>query len=97
MYIYCDLFILKFGKCLYENKDIQEYIFNYISCRMRELGRLIGEVKKIFEWGIQKIEDCFSFEKFNNVVLCVKFFVGFSEDIYMYVIFFFVLKIGYSF
>ncbi|XP_052680322.1 uncharacterized protein LOC128161127 [Crassostrea angulata] len=96
MYIYRDPLILKFGKRLYENKDIQEHTSNHISCRMRELGRLIGEAKKTPEWGIQKIEDCFSPEKFNNVVSCVKSLAGFSEDTHMYATPSLALKIGYS-
>lgn len=36
--IYKDPIILKFGKRLYENKDIQEHTSNHINCRMRELG-----------------------------------------------------------
>nr|XP_034302502.1 uncharacterized protein LOC117681563 isoform X1 [Crassostrea gigas] len=96
MYIYRDPLILKFGKRLYENKDIQEHTSNHISCRMVELGRLIGEAKKTPEWGIQKIEDCFSPEKFNNVVSCVKSLAGFSEDTHMYATPSLALKIGYS-
>lgn len=88
--------ILKFGRRLYENKHIQEHTANHISCRMRELGRLVIEARKHPTNNIFQFEHCLDPSKFNELILSIKSLAGFTDSTHMYTTPSLALKVGYS-
>ncbi|XP_060084134.1 uncharacterized protein LOC132563388 [Ylistrum balloti] len=90
-----DSLIMNFGKRLFDNKDIQEHTPNHINGRMRELGRLMLETRKLPS-PIFSLEDCLNPLNFYTIVSCVKSLAGFNEDTYFYTTPSLALKVGYS-
>ncbi|XP_060081302.1 uncharacterized protein LOC132560654 [Ylistrum balloti] len=90
-----DSLIMNFGRWLFDNKDIQEHTPNHISGRMRELGRLVMETRKLPS-PIFSLEDCLNPLNFYTIVSCVKSLAGFNEDTHFYTTPSLTLKVGYS-
>lgn len=90
-----DRLIMKFGDRLHFKHGHLRYRWQYIRERIREMGRLLVEVRKQVP-SVQGLADCIVPEHFHAVVKAVRCLCGFDEDEHVYSKPSLALKMGHS-
>ncbi|KAL1448369.1 hypothetical protein WDU94_012345, partial [Cyamophila willieti] len=88
-----DRLILKFGsRLLFKNKK-ESNIYHHVATKMRELGRLVDEMK---EYGIIYLQEAIAPQFFSKIVKAIKVICGFDPVTNMFKIPSLPTKIGFS-
>ena len=87
--------ITKYGEKLYQKHGHNTHMHHHISCKMRELARLVITVRKI-DPSVTWLADCLIPAKFDTVVRAVRELCGFVEGTNKYKTPSLALKLGHS-
>lgn len=90
-----DSLILLFGQRKWDRKDADEHTANTVSCKMRELGRLLLACRELGN-KITSIDNCLKPGNFNSVINAVKHVAGFDEATRKYKTPTLAMSLGYS-
>jgi len=75
-----DSLIILFGERAFYSKDLEEHTPNTISCRLRELGRLLQCLRRKSEMKISSITQALHPSIFDTILQCVREIAGFDEE-----------------
>jgi hypothetical protein len=90
-----DTLIVKIGEKLYQKHGHLTHLYNHVSQKMRELGRLLISLRE-FDEDIHSLEDAIQPQKFPAVVKCTRTLCGYKEDTNSYANPSLALKLGHS-
>ncbi|XP_070178264.1 uncharacterized protein [Littorina saxatilis] len=91
-----DSLIIKFGSRLFYKKDVEEHTRGNISSRLRELGRLVLELKAKSEMKVASLKQALDPIHFDLVIETVRAMAHFEEPSHAYKKGNLALKLGYS-
>ena len=74
-----DHLIILYGERSFYRKDLEEHTHNIISCRMRELGRLLKCLREKSEMKIPSLTQALHPSNFDIVLQCVRHLADFDE------------------
>ena len=74
-----DPLITSYGEKLFQKHGHLEHLHQHISCKMRELARLVTAARKL-DSGVTWLAECLSPDKFDMVVKAVKELCGFAQE-----------------
>ena len=74
-----DSLIILYGERSFYKKDLEEHTHNIVSCRMRELGRLLQCLRRNSEMKIASLTQALHPSNFNTVLQCVRELADFDE------------------
>ena len=90
-----DPLITSYGEKLFQKHGHLEHLHQHISCKMRELARLVTAARKL-DSGVTWLAECLSPDKFDMVVKAVKELCGFAQEENKYKTPSLALKLGHS-
>ena len=91
-----DSLIIKFGSRLFYKKDVEEHTGGNISSRLRELGRLVLDLKTKSEMKVASLKQALDPVHFDLVIETVRVMAHFEEPSHAYKKGNLALKLGYS-
>ena len=91
-----DVTIVEYGKRLFNKRDVEEHTANNVSQKMREMGRLLIEVRNQSNNQINTMKSMINPAHFDIVVNSTRVLAGYNENTHMYQKGSLALKMGYS-
>jgi hypothetical protein len=79
-----DSLLLEYGQRLYGRRDAEEHTAGQVSCRMRELGRLVKLVRQRSQMRIPDLYSLINAAHFDQLVEAVKELAEFNEDTHQF-------------
>lgn len=91
-----DSLIIAFGERMYHKRDVEEHTSSQISGRMRELARLVMDLKDRSNGNIESLTDALLVKNFDTLVASVRSVAEYSDETHSFGKGSLALKLGYS-